>query len=55
MFLCEVAVNQLQQLKGCCGVSHILGSVHQFVSHVLGAVHWNERLSLHHKSNWGKG
>ena len=40
MFLCEAAANQLQQSKGCYGVSHILGSVHQLVSHVLGAVHW---------------
>ena len=26
MFLCEVAANQLQQSKGCYGVSHVLGS-----------------------------
>ena len=55
MFLCEVTANQLQQSKGCYGVSHVLGSVHQLVSHVFGAVHWNERLSLHHKSNWVLG
>ena len=27
MFLCEAAANQLQQSKGCCGVSHVLGFV----------------------------
>ena len=27
VFLCEVAANQLQQSKGCCGVSHVLGFV----------------------------
>ena len=27
MFLCEAAANQLQQLKGCCGVSHVIGFV----------------------------
>ena len=27
VFLCEAAANQLQQLKDCCGVSHILGFV----------------------------
>ena len=28
VFLCEAATNQLQQLKGCCGVSHVLGSMY---------------------------
>ena len=31
MFLCEVVANQLQQSKGCCGVSHVLGSVHHWL------------------------
>ena len=39
MFLCEVVANQLHQLKGYCGVSHVLGSVHRLVSHVLEALH----------------
>ena len=46
MFLCEAAANQLQQSKGCCGVSHVLGFVQRSklrtgirttVSHVLGS------------------
>ena len=36
VFLCEAAANQLQQLKGCCGVSDVLGSEQQLVSHILG-------------------
>ena len=40
VFLCETVANQLQQSKGCCGVSHLLGSVHWLVNHVLEAVHW---------------
>ena len=39
VFLCEAAANQLQQLKGCCGVSDVLGSEQQLVSHILGALH----------------
>ena len=27
VFLCEVAANQLQQSKGCCEISHVLGFV----------------------------
>ena len=27
VFLCETVANQLQQSKGCCGVSHVLGFV----------------------------
>ena len=27
VFLCETTANQLQQSKGCCGVSHVLGFV----------------------------
>ena len=27
VFLCEAVANQLQQSKGCCGVSHVLGFV----------------------------
>ena len=27
VFLCEATANQLQQSKGCCGVSHVLGFV----------------------------
>ena len=46
MFLCETAANQLQQSKGCYGVSHVLGFVQRSklrtgiratVSHVLGS------------------
>ena len=46
VFLCEAAANQLQQSKGCCGVSHVLGfvqrskphtGIHAIVSHVLGS------------------
>ena len=32
MFLCEAAANQLQQSKGCCGVRHVLGSVHHWLA-----------------------
>ena len=31
VFLCEAAANQLQQLKDCCGVSHVLGSMHHWL------------------------
>ena len=31
VFLCEAGANQLQQSKGCCGVSHVLGSVHHWL------------------------
>jgi len=27
VFLCEAIANQLQQSKGCCRVSHVLGFV----------------------------
>ena len=38
VFLCEAAANQLQQSKGCCGVSHVLDSCKE-VSRVLGSAH----------------
>ena len=31
MFLYEAVANQLQQSKDCCGVSHVLGSVHHWL------------------------
>ena len=31
VFQCEAAANQLQQLKGYCGVSHVLRSVHHWL------------------------
>ena len=34
VFLCEIAANQLQQSKGCCGVSHILGFVQRSKPHI---------------------
>ena len=34
VFLCKAVANQLQQLNGCYGVSHIIGSM-QRVSHEL--------------------
>ena len=46
MFLCEATANHLQQSKGCCGVSYVLGFVQRSkpctgiratVSHVLGS------------------
>ena len=66
VFLCEAAANQLQQSKGCCGVSHVLGFVHRSKSHTkirvsdwivtyLGAVHRKGELSLQNKSNWVLG
>ena len=33
VFLCEAAINQLQQSKGCCGVSHVLGFVQRSKTH----------------------
>ena len=68
MFLCEAAANQLQQSKGFCGVSHVLGftqmskprtGIHalDWLVMYLGAVHQKGKLSLQSKSNWvwGKG
>ena len=62
VFLCEAAVNQLQQSKGCCGVSHVLGFVQRSKSCTgicvldwlvtyLGVVHQKGKLSLQNKSN----
>ena len=63
VFLCESAANQLQQSKGCCGVSHVLGFVQRsklrtgirasgWLVTYLGAVHQKWDLSLQNKSNW---
>ena len=54
MFLCEAVANQLQQLKGCCGVSQVLGFVQksyvlwsmQRVSHKLEVCASKERMLL---------
>ena len=35
VFLCEVVASQLHQLKGYCGVSHVLGSVQKGGIHIL--------------------
>ena len=60
---CQGFCNQWVSLSSSCGWTeelcsqhlsqfmHVLKSMHQLVSHILGAVHWNERLSLHYKSN----
>ena len=66
MVLCETAANQLQQSKGCYGVSHVLEFVQMskprtgicaldWLVTYLGAVHQNEKLSLQNKSNWVLG
>ena len=34
VFLCEAAANQLQQSKGCYGVSHVLGFVQRSKSRI---------------------
>ena len=63
VFICEATANQLQQSKGCCGVSHVLGFVQRSKLHTgirasdwlvtyLGAVHQKGKLSLQNKSNW---
>ena len=63
VFLCEAAANQLQQSKGCCEVSHVLGFVQKskprtgirasdWLVTYLGAVHQKGNLSLQKKSNW---
>ena len=68
VFLCEVAANQLQQSKGCCGVSHVLGFVQRskprtgirasdWLVTYLGAVH--QKGNCHYITSlieyWGKG
>ena len=66
VFPCEAAANQLQQSKGCCGVSHVLGFVQRSKSRTrirasdwlvtyLGAVHQKGKLSLQNKSKWVLG
>ena len=55
--LCEAVANQLQQSKGCCEVSHVLGFVQRSKPHTgihaldwlvtyLRAVHQKEKQSL---------
>ena len=36
VFLCEAVANQLQQPKGCCGVSQVLGFVQKSQSQIRG-------------------
>ena len=57
MFLCEAVAIQLQQSKGCCGVSHVLGSVHHWL-----VTYWElciERRDCRYITSpigyWGKG
>ena len=66
VFPCEAATNQLQQSKGCCGVSHVLGFVQRsklrtgirtpdWLVTYLGVVHLKGELLLQNKSNWVLG
>ena len=66
VFLCEAAANQLQQSKGCCGVSHVLVFMQRskprtgirasdWLVTYLGAMHQKDELSLQNKSNWVLG
>ena len=66
VFPYEAAANQLQQSKGCCGVSHVLGFVQKsklrtgirapdWLVTYLGVVHLKGELSLQNKSNWVLG
>ena len=66
VFLCEAAANQLQQSKGCYGVSHVLRFVQRskprtgicasnWLVTYLGAMRQKGKLSLQNKFNWVLG
>ena len=68
MFLCEATPNQLQQSKGYCGVSHVLGFVQKSKPHTgihtsdWLVMYWEQcikRGDCHYRTSpigyWGKG
>ena len=68
VFLCEAAIYQLQESKGCCGVSHVLGFMQRSKSCTrIHASDWlimywelcNKRRDCHYRTSpiryWDKG